>query len=375
MASRGDARIVQDCALEPLYALMPATPLRVVEESPVPRGLLGLGGRLRIQPAALTSIGWHGSLIAWDSRGQERLGSTVNAADHRWAVVIPTGSSVSASAADSQIGVIPRQYRSPRGGQPLIWDAICRARKVVAHERTCVVVQSDQRRFWTRLRSQVPSENLLQQPRDRGTATGILFALVRILGRDPLAQVIFVPAEQSFENEVAVSFCLNRTLARISCARLELMVIAVDAERAASDLAYIVPGARLQPDVYQVKEFLDRPGPDLAQRLCAGKALCSTLLFGAWGFSVLALFQEHLPGLVDAMSSASAQAVGLSRPLDRLAELYERLPATDFAQFVMPKARSMMQVVHGRDFGWTELGAEQTERSVPIPQSTALVFR
>jgi mannose-1-phosphate guanylyltransferase len=277
--------------------------------------------------------------------------------EHLWAVVLPTADPAAA-------GTIPGQYYAPQRGEPLIWNAICRARRVVARARTCVVVQTDQRRFWNTLRAQVSSENLLEQPLDRGTATTILFALLRILRRDPLAQVLFFPAEHSFENEGAVCCFIKRAAARISAERLELMVIAVDARHPAAELSYIVPGARLQPDVYRVKDFLYQPDATLASHLHARQALWSTLLFGAWGFSVIALLREHVPGLVDALAAADSATTDRGRRLGALTELYQRLPIVDFARVVMPKARSMMQVVHARDCGWTEFAAAPR---MPLP--------
>jgi mannose-1-phosphate guanylyltransferase len=288
----------------------------------------------------------------------------MNASDHRWAVVLPSGDG--RSSLTHHGGPVPNQYCSLNGDDPMIRAAIQRARKAVAQERICVVVERDHRRLWWPLRSIVPGVNLLVQPRNCGTAIGILFALLEIIDRDPFAQVLFVPADHYFENEAAVTFAMNRALNRVSSGGLELALIAVAAEHAATDLAYIVPGARLQQDVYKVREFLHKPDARLAQHLCEQGSLWSTFLFGALGFSVLALLREYLPAIVDAMSMALGADHGPSRRIDALAELYERLPTVDFSRAVMQKSRSMMNVIDARGCGWAALGTPQRlQRALP----------
>ncbi len=102
-----------------------------------------------------------------------------------------------------------------------------------------------------------------------------------------------------------------------------------------------------------------KPGARLAQHLCERGSLWSTSLFCAWGFSVLALLREYLPEIVDATTTALAHARGPSQRIDTLAELYEHLPTVDFSRTVLQKSRSMVQVIHARGCGWTDLSTAQ----------------
>ena len=289
----------------------------------------------------------------------------MNADDHRWAVIFPAGDGRHPASRDSRGRIIPTQYCSSNGGDALIRGAIRRARTVVAQERICVVVERDHRRHWWSLGSIIPAANLLVQPHDRGTAMAILFAVLEILDRDPFAQMLFVPADHYFGNERALCIAMNRALGRIASSGLELTLIAAQAEYPASDLAYIVPGARVQEDMYRVREFRGNPPASLAQQLCEHGSYWSTSLFCAWGFCVLALLREYLPAIVDDMSTTLARAADRPRRIDALAELYGRLPNVDFARTVMCKSRSMMHVVHARNCGWTDLGTpQQVQRAV-----------
>src|ERR1700733_10370004 len=255
----------------------------------------------------------------------------MNASDHFWAVILAAG---------------VRDRCDPR-----IWAAIRRAREEVNQERICIVVERDHRRHWWPLASVVPCANLRGQQRNCGSAITILFAILEILYRDPFAHILFVPADHHFKDDAPVSVAIHRARGRCLRDRLELGLIAVKAERPAANLAYVVPGARLQQDVYRVREFLDRPGARLAQNFFGRGAFWSTFLFCAWGFSVLALLREHLPETVAAMSAARARDNESSQRIDAVAELYERLPTVDFARTIMQKSRSMMHVIHAPDCG------------------------
>jgi mannose-1-phosphate guanylyltransferase len=297
----------------------------------------------------------------------------MNADDHRWAVILPAGDGRRASSLENQSQPTLNQYCAHDGGDPLIRGAIRRAQAVVAAERTCIVVEREHRPYWWPLRSAVPASNLLVQPHHAGTAIGILFAVLQILDRDPFAQVFIVPADHYFETEAAVSFAMRRALERITRGRLELVLIAVEAEHPAADLPYVVPGARLEEDVYRVREFIDNPGAGLAQQLWEDRCFWSTFLFCAWGFSLLSLLREYLPATVDAMSTALARADDPSQGGDALAKLYMSLPTTEFARAVMQPARSMMQLIHARHCGWSPVGrpAPSTPATTAIRSSAA----
>ena len=75
----------------------------------------------------------------------------------------------------------PKQYCSLRGGGSLLGDALARAARCVPRKRVLVVVAEEHRRFWERELVDFPAENVVVQPRNRGTAAGILLPLMRVL--------------------------------------------------------------------------------------------------------------------------------------------------------------------------------------------------
>ncbi len=66
------------------------------------------------------------------------------------------------------------------------------ARTIVPKQRVLSVVLEQNRPWWGHLVRELPPENLLEQPLDRGSAPGILAAVLRIVARDPDAIVVLL---------------------------------------------------------------------------------------------------------------------------------------------------------------------------------------
>ena len=71
-----------------------------------------------------------------------------------------------------------------------------RAQQVVPIERIAPVVLDEHRPWWSSLLSDVPYQNLVIEPFDRGTATGILLATARIMRSEPKANVAILATDR-----------------------------------------------------------------------------------------------------------------------------------------------------------------------------------
>ncbi len=113
--------------------------------------------------------------------------------DEHWAIVLAAGDGARLAPLTTDVGgyVVPKQFCSLNGGPSLLQRALERAQSIVPRERVCVIVaRQHQSRWWHDLRS-LPAQNVIVQPRNCGTANGVLLGLLHILERDPLACVAF----------------------------------------------------------------------------------------------------------------------------------------------------------------------------------------
>src|SRR5262245_45742747 len=77
---------------------------------------------------------------------------------------------------------VPKQDCSLHGERTLIEDAIDRARGLVTNQHICTIVGESHRDWWSQidaLRS-LPATNVFIQPRNRGTAIGVVYSLLHI---------------------------------------------------------------------------------------------------------------------------------------------------------------------------------------------------
>lgn len=87
-------------------------------------------------------------------------------------------------------------YLGPRAGQVAgrqrIVEVLEAAFRWAPLERTLVVVQESERPWWTIVTESMPAANVLAEPFDRGTGTGVIAALLTVADRAPAAEVAVV---------------------------------------------------------------------------------------------------------------------------------------------------------------------------------------
>ena len=162
-----------------------------------------------------------------------------------WALVLAggDGTRLAALTRDGLGNQVPKQFCSLSGGQALVQDAVQRARHVAPRERTCVIVAEQHQRYWRRQLQELGSGNVIQQPRNLGTAVGIALAVLHIARRDPLARIVFLPADHHVRDEAALGGSLREAMALITDCCDDLVLVGIEPEGVDPDLGYVVPGA------------------------------------------------------------------------------------------------------------------------------------
>ena len=284
-----------------------------------------------------------------------------------WAIVLAAGegSRLRSLTTDATGVAVPKQFCSLRGGPSLLQETLHRAQRVVVRERVTAIVADQHRHWWQGVLWALPAANIVVQPRNRGTANGILLPVLRIVARDPLARIVFLPADHYVHDEEVLARSLDAALAQLSRRPNELILLGISPEDADPELGYIVPGAREQADTsLSVERFVEKPDASAARRLIDAGALWNSFIFAAHGFAVLSLLRRLYPELVDSME------IALSRGAQgALTELYERLPEVDFSRHVIQDAADLLRVLPVPRCGWNDLGTPQrvseTLRRIP----------
>lgn len=281
---------------------------------------------------------------------------TLDAVDDCWALVLAggEGSRLRTLTTTASGLCVPKQFCSLRGEGSLLEETIARAQRIVPPERICAVVSAHHQQWWNRPLSRLTQDNIIVQPRNRGTANGILLPLLHILQRDPDARILVLPSDHHVQDEATLQRSMQEGLKAMERDPLGIALLGVDPECADEELGYIVPGQACGAGLHRVSHFVEKPSRAAAQSLIGADGLWNVFILVARARALLQLIERQCPGVVDHLQAA------LRRPqesgADELSAAYERLPELDFSRHVAQPAAASLRVLRVPRCGWSDLG-------------------
>jgi len=278
-----------------------------------------------------------------------------------WAIVLAAGDGTRLAplTTDEDGRVVPKQYCTLDGGHSLLQRALERAQRIVPRERICVLVACQHKsRWWQDLRS-LPAQNVIIQPRNCGTANGVLLGLLHILERDPLARIVFLPADHYVHDEALLAESVRVAAELVTCGPDGPTLVGIEPDDVDPDLGYIVPGDPLDDGSRRVTQFIEKPTDAIARTLIAHGAVWNSFIFWANASALLALIRTRIPQIVADMTAVLLRRRPGEESTHSLDELYERLPVVDFSRAVLQGAESTLRVSTAPACGWTDLGTPQ----------------
>jgi mannose-1-phosphate guanylyltransferase len=269
-----------------------------------------------------------------------------------WALVLAAGegSRLRSLTRNEQGVALPKQFCSLQGGPCLLQEALQRAASVASLQRICTVVAEQHRQWWTPLLSYLPEQNVISQPKNRGTAFGILLPLLRIIERDPDATVVLLPADHYLRDEEVMARALRRGAALAQADRASIYLLGVEPDEPDTELGYIVPASRTRDGAARVLRFIEKPNAVRARVLLDAGALWNVFIMAASVRTLLSLFDSRF-----------AKTIAALRGFDgaNLDAIYENLRAVDFSRDVLQGRESMLKVLTVPHCGWTDLGTPE----------------
>lgn len=268
----------------------------------------------------------------------------------------------------------PKQYCSLVGGVSLLENTLLRASAIAAHERICVVVAAHHRHWWTPLLLSLHNGNLIVEPKNRGTATGILLPLLHILERDTEASIVLLPADHYVQDEVVLTEMMRRAVADIARGNHDLLLLGIEPDGPDPELGYILPGLEYSPQITQVADFIEKPSETRAQHLIDQGALWHSFIFAARGRALLHLYNRSYPEIVKQMHDALLCDGFEPDGTPHLSDLYQDLPEMDFSRDLLQWQEANCQVLAVPHCGWSDLGTPRRVAATlqHLPQDTSL---
>jgi mannose-1-phosphate guanylyltransferase len=282
-----------------------------------------------------------------------------------WALVLAAGegSRLRSLTRNEQGIALPKQFCSLQGGPCLLQEALHRATSVAPLQRICSVVAEQHRQWWAPILSYLPEQNVISQPKNRGTAFGILLPLLRIIERDPDATVVLLPADHYLREEKVMAAALRRAAALAHEDRGSIYLLGVEPDQPDTELGYIVPASRDSDGAAGVLRFVEKPNASRARVLLDAGALWTVFIMAASVRTLLSLFDSRFETTIAAMRGFEGA---------HLDSIYQNLRTVDFSKDVLQGRESMLRVLNVPHCGWTDLGTpERVGRILEGLQDTA----
>lgn len=291
------------------------------------------------------------------------MSDTRSAAQRTWALVLAAGDGSRLRALTTKPcgTAVPKQFCSLHGGRSLLEEALRRAGGLVESERICTIVAQQHRQYWSDIDAlgRLPQSNLIVQPRNRGTAIGILYSLLHIQAKDPQARVILLPADHYVRDEGILRASLKEALERVQREQDKPVLLGLEPDEADTDLGYILPGGRDRHGGYTVHRFIEKPKFALASQIIDEGGLWNTFITASGTQSLIDLFLPRHAALVMEMRMLVSRGLNAQSPAvgwPAIVDMYERLPDIDFSRDLLEGQEDRLCLMRVPACGWSDLG-------------------
>ena len=283
---------------------------------------------------------------------QQRSTTDTATGGQPWAIVLAAGEGtrLSSLTRDPAGTAVPKQFCSLDGAVSLIEQTLARAATVVAHRRVTAIVASSHRRYWQPALRNLPSDNIVIQPHNRGTAIGILLPTLRIAARDPDARILILPSDHYVADEGVLEEAMRCALEDIREHPAGVALLGIEADEPDPELGYIVSHASGHPRLRRVRRFVEKPPLDEACRLVNQGALWNSFIVVCRAASLIELLLQCCPDIVQALRAIK------SHDDAALLQLYRELPVIDFSRHIATGQEHRLAVMAVPRCGWNDLG-------------------
>lgn len=200
----------------------------------------------------------------------------------------------------------------------------------------------------------LPEENIMLEPIHRNTAPSVAWANMRILQRDPNANIIITPSDQLVLNENSFYHSITVGLGYVSENDV-LLAMGVKPTRPEPGYGYIQLGdLSCKPEVYQVKSFTEKPEREFAKMfLESGEFYWNTGIFISNARHLIHTFEEIFPSVLRNLNVEKPN-YSLEEEMAYVEENYPRYPNLSLDYAILEQSRNVF--VMKCDFGWADMG-------------------
>lgn len=281
-----------------------------------------------------------------------------------WALLLAGGDGRRLKPLTRQIAGDPRpkQFCAILDGETLLDRTRRRADLLTRPDHHVVVVSREHEPYYRDLVGQLAPDRLVVQPRNAGTAPGILYPLLRIRHLAGNVPVAVFPSDHYVSDDGAFVTAVSHAVA-VARARPEFVVLlGVEAAAPETEYGWIDPDPVPLPlagePAFPIRRFWEKPSARLAERLFERGALWNSFVMIGWVDTFLALTRRVAISLVTAFERLR---LAMSTPDEAaVAErVYAGLADRGFSERVLVPGADGLVTVRAKSVDWSDWGNPQ----------------
>ena len=274
---------------------------------------------------------------------------------HFWAVLLAGGDGI--RLRDLTVKIVgddrPKQFCPIVGAESLLRQTRARLDPLFSGDRQVFVLCRAHERYYIEELADAKDSLVIAQPMNRGTAVGIIAALVQIMQADPDAIVGFFPCDHHYSDDEAFRSIVRSMASIAEQFRQSPVIVGAAAEYAETEYGWIEPGLSVSHSIAtplcRVNRFWEKPALPQARDLLQGGCLWNTFVTIGSATAFLELVCTEVPNVVLSMMRALAD--------NDLTATYARLPSVDFSHDILTPQAKRFLVLRDSGSGWTDLGS------------------
>jgi mannose-1-phosphate guanylyltransferase len=253
----------------------------------------------------------------------------------------------------------PKQFCTFVGTRSMLQHTLDRAVGLTPWERVVVsAARHHQCELWQQLEGR-PVGMVLLQPKNAGTAAGILLPLTFILARDPEATVVIYPSDHFVHPEDAFTFAVDHAVRGSALLGGRAVLLAAQPERPESEYGWIKPGRFVgwtgKAAVRAVETFVEKPDAAAAREAMSNGSLWNTMVVAAKGKELWSLGRKCVPEMMPLFERVK-KTIDTPEELTVLDEIYETMPRRNFSSDLLERAPERLAVMEMKNVVWSDWG-------------------
>ncbi len=281
-----------------------------------------------------------------------------------WALLLAGGDGRRLKPLTRQIAGDPRpkQFCAILDGETLLDRTRRRADLFTRPDHHVVVVTGAHEPYYAGLATELAPGRLVTQPRNAGTAAGIIYPLLRIRQLAGNVPVAIFPSDHYVSDDGAFITAVMHAV-EVARARPEFVVLlGVEATSPETEYGWTEPHPDPLPlpgePAFPIRRFWEKPSVPLAERLFESGALWNSFVMVGWVDAFLGLTRRVAADLLTAFDPLRL-ALGSPRESEVAERVYAALESSGFSERVLVPGADGLLTVRAKSVDWSDWGHPQ----------------